>query len=282
MKVNLKKSAIAPLVFMAVACGSGTDHKSDTPQDAPQEPKTEEITTDERDVSIVFPSAVEIMTVFENAGLDFEKDLTLDPALASNFNTQFQKSIATGIYTSDLAYCVINDQPQEAVEYMKAVLDMSSKLGIEAIEDVQGTIKTFEDAIGDRTKTLDVLENTQKQTDAYVLDNDMQPLAVVIFSGAWLEGVYLAIETNDEWRKKELSNKMIDQMYILENLLRSLSKSEMSSENYKAYYEDLNQLNITFNDMLNSLPEDGELSLKQLQTLADMVVGIRQEHFLPH
>lgn len=285
MKITKIQNVILPLVFLAAACGSGADHKTETTKsDTPveEEVKTQETESTDRDVSIVFPSAVEIMTVFENAGLKYEKGLTLDPAHLNNFNTKFQKSIATGIYTADLAYCVVNNQSQEALKYLKSVIDISKKLGIDAISDIPKTTKDFEAALGDKEKTLDVLEKIQMETDTYVEDNGLQSLAVVIFSGAWLEGVYLAIETNEEWNNEELSDKMLDQMYVLENLLVSLESSGMTSADYQAYLASLKSLNESFSNMQNSSTEGEDLSLMQLKDLASQIVEIRKEHFLPH
>jgi hypothetical protein len=269
---------VAPAFFMLYSCGSGENN---------QNTSTEVVSLDDemeveqaREVSIVFPSAIEIMTVFKNAGLNYQKGITNPASNADKYNSKLQKAIGIGIFTSDLAYCVINGQNQAAVDYMKTVISMSEKLGISAVKDAEDLSKRFSAALGDDEKTLQILTEVQQQTDMFIDENDLSGTATLIFSGAWLEGMFLAIKANEGFDREALSNRLTEQMDVLANLLTALEDSDFKGEEYDNYLSKLKDLDATFNaleSVKNSGDEAIRLSIVDFKTIADKIVALRNE-----
>ena len=287
-KSKMKKSFLymaLPMTFLAGACGSsGGEGGNATPQVDIE--VTEDLTADtetvEQELSIVFPSAVEIITVFENAGMTFNPEVALPTANATEYNTQVERAIGAGFYTADLAYFVINEDAEAVQQYFKAVSDITRAMGIEVTESQDSTISALEEALGDKNKTLDVLESVNAARDAYIEENGMQGLATVTFGAAWVEGMYLAIETNADKNTDRISDRLVEQMFILDNLLLAMEAEEVNSGQYEAFFNDLTSLNAVFKEM-DSVKKAGEadfpqLSMNEMKTLATQVQTIRKAH----
>lgn len=269
---------IASAFLMLYSCGSGEENQNKASEVVSLDEEIESESA--REVSIVFPSALEIMTVFKNAGLNYQKNITNPASNADKYNSKLQKAIGIGIYTSDLAYCVINGQNQSAVDYMKTVISMSEKLGISAVKDAEDLSKRFSAALGNDEKTLQILTEVQQQTDIFIDENDLAGTATVIFSGAWLEGMFLAIKANEGFDREALSNRLTEQMDVLANLLLALEDSDFKGEEYDNYITQLKDLESTFNS-LDSVKNSGDnairLSITDFKTIADKIVALRNE-----
>ncbi len=276
---------ILPVSLFAAACGSSNGESENTPPNIDME-VTEDLTsgaeTVEQELSIVFPSAVEIITVFENAGMTFNPEVPLPIENVAEYNTQVERAIGAGFYTADLAYFVVNEDAEEVQLYFKAVSDITRSMGMEVTESQDSTLSSLEDALGDKNKTLDVLESVNSARDAYIEENEMQGLATVIFGAAWVEGMYLAIETNTDKDKSRVSERIVEQMFILDNLLLAMESEDVSTGQYEKFYNELMDLNNDFKGY-NSVKEAGTenfplLSLSEMNTLSTKIIELRKSY----
>lgn len=263
--------------FLVSCDEGGTDQKStvESFEDEGQESMTSEEV--ERTRTVVFPSATEIMTVFRNAGLKFKPSVTVAIENQGSFDTRFEKAIGAGFYTSGLAYHVIHNQSAQAPEYLKAVLELTSDIGISGTSADDELVTKFEESLGNEDEMLNILSDIQAKTDASIDDNDMQDWAVLIFSAAWLEGMYIGVEANENFSKGDLSRRIAEQMGILDNQIRVLEDTEHQGDEFADFLSELKKLN----DYYLNLPEVTEsegipkLGLKQLKEVSDKIKDLR-------
>src|SRR5690606_330739 len=110
-------------------------------------------------------------------------------------NTQL---LNLGVYTSDLCYAVLNNQSQLSMEYFKAVKSLSEQVGMASIFSSGPLFERFEKNIGNRDSVIFIMADLQEQTDLYVKRSDQEHLAMVIFAGAWAEGMYIGLNNANE------------------------------------------------------------------------------------
>ena len=139
-----------------------------------------------------------------------------------NYTDKFSQSICFGVYSCDLAYTVLNNQYDEASEYLRCIKNLGSKIGLETVFNSENIITRFEKNIGNKDSIVDILIYVQENTDAYIDDNGMNDLSVVYFIGAWVEGMYLGVKTLDSETEKNIGILLSEQMGILEILLGGL------------------------------------------------------------
>lgn len=278
--IFIRTIALALSASFFVACGDGgSDQKSKTEAFEEESQQEESFDSDEahRTRTVVFPSASEIMMVFKNAGLKYKPGVTNDVENKSNYDTRFQKALATGFYTSGLAYHVIHNQSSQAPEYLKAILELSGELGISGISADDEMVQNFEESLGDEEKMLEIISDIQSRTDAYIEENEMQDWATLIFSGAWLEGMYIGVEANDSFSKGDLSRRIAEQMGILENQISVLENTDLEGAEFEEYLKALKSIN----DDYRSYPEVQEaegvpkLGITQLKEISERIKEIR-------
>lgn len=282
MKI-VNKVLLLSLSAIAVSCGGEQQPKTEPAQSTPKEEQViveDDLGEEEEDeITFVFPSAIEIMAVFKHAGLQYLDDVTHSPGKAEEYNSKFSKAAIAGVYTTDLAYSVLNNQNQKAIEYLNTVSKISESLGINALAESGDLVKRFESSLGNEEETFDIMTEIQELTDEYVTENDMESLATVIFSGAWIEGMYIGVMANDDYSKSKISQRVSEQMRILENLLKVLKRNEMDSEDFKAFYANLKELNDYYMNLDEVKNRDRRkrivLSVEQLKTIAAKIVDLR-------
>lgn len=263
-----------------VACGDGGSDQNQKQEKFEEDAQSDEKSENgdvQRTRTVVFPSAPEIMMVFKNAGLKYKKGVTNDVSNKSNYDTRFQKALATGFYTSGLAYHVIHNQSAQAPEYLKVILELTAELGISGVSADDDLVQNFENSLGDEDKMLEIMSDIQSQTDAYIEDNDMQDWEMLIFSGAWLEGMYIGVEANDNYSTGDLSRRISEQMSILENQITVLEESEIEGDEFSAYLNSLNELQNLYHSYPEVQKSEGipKLGLNQLKEVSERIKQLR-------
>ena len=283
MKI-LNRVLLLSFVVAAFSCGDGQPPVNNDPVEQPsvdvtQDDEEDILEEDDDEITFVFPSAIEIMAVFKHAGLQYLEDVSHSPKKSEEYNSKFSKAVITGVYTTDLAYSVLNNQNQKAIEYLNTVSKISEGLGINALAESGDLLKRFESSLGNEEETFEIMTEIQELTDEYVSENDMEGLATLIFSGAWVEGMYIGVMANDDYSKSKISQRVSEQMRILENLLKVLDRSGMDSDEYKKFYADMKSLNdyyMNLDEVKNREPRKRiVLSVEQLKTIAAKIVKLR-------
>ena len=106
-----------------------------TNEDSTVNNDTEE--TIDQDAQFIPPSPLQIASIFNKSGMDFIYELPHSPDLVNNYTSKFLQSIIFGVYSSDLAYCIVNDKYDEAMtkEYLKQAGVMDTKYKCEGLSD---------------------------------------------------------------------------------------------------------------------------------------------------
>jgi hypothetical protein len=179
----------------------------------------ENTTSDDQD--FVLPPPNSLATAFKNAGLPYVAGKANPASKKDTYSKKIDQLLNLGVYTTDLAYCAINNKSQEAREYLSAIQSLGSKVGLESVYSDKSLIEKFDKNLGDQSALEDLIYEIQDKSDAFLQDNDLRYLAAVEFAGAWAEGMYLGV---DDSRKKQadMSVAIVDQMTLLKNTIKGL------------------------------------------------------------
>lgn len=192
----------------------------------------------------LFPSPGEILNRFYNADLSYNEELLHDPGRASDYITLRDKGLNLGIYIADMAYASLFSRNTLAADYLDVVRKMSNEL------DVSNTaFESLVDRVGDNVGNSDSLIVISNEAFFNVLEfletAGRENTIALISSGAYIESIYLALYSMEEYNEKDPILRQISELkYPLENLLghaESVSE-DPAVQSILAYVRELNAI----------------------------------------
>ena len=251
------KKKLLPLVYclafgvfagMLLNSCSGNQPKEQAPA-ATENVAKDSNKVDQAEVSYNLPSPLQIAALFKKSGLKYIEGITNPQKNAGSYTSNFSKAINLGVYGTDLAYCVLNKQKQEAMSYMKLSTELSNSLGLTSVFKEGDFIKRFESNLNQEDSLRVIISEVQMATDTYLQDNDQQQVSAIAFSGAWIEAMYIGSNVFDKSKDKKLNEKISEQMGILNKIILVLKARESSDASITPLIADLNSLLTIYNGL---------------------------------
>lgn len=227
----------------------------------------------------VLPRPFALAANFEEAGMKYDKERMNPVENMSKYKTKGDQLINFGVYSTDLVYNILNDQPQQTMAYFKTLKELAEKFGMGSIFTEDELALKIEENISDRSVLEDLLVDVHERSQEFLQDNDMRYLSAIQFSGAWVEGMYLASFDFVEKEPSEVSHKIVDQMSLLRNALKGLNAYPNKDESIKNTINALEKLQETYNNF-DSLKANGatgipDLSGDEIKEIAKQIQKIR-------
>ncbi len=230
-----KKSSLVLAILVSVfafSCGDSNfpdaNPVEDNEEAVVQEVEVMEDSSDETE--FIIPSALQISAMFMNSGLSYIAGITNNPEKVSDYNSKFEKLLNFGVYSGDLFYCILNDQSQMAIQYLKAVRQLADETGMSGIFSNGPLFERFEANIGNKDSVFKIMLEFQEKTDMLIVENNEEHTAMVIFAGAWIEGMYIGLNAANNSGNDNLKARLAEQMGVLENLIKGLQFQPNRSE----------------------------------------------------
>jgi len=233
---------------------------------------TEEVVVEKNvnQIDYVLPSPLQIAELFKRAGLTYIGDVTNTPEKVDNYNTKYDQKLNFGVYSADMAYCIMNNQTQESIDYLTTLSKLSEKLWMTDILGSLGLKKRLEENLANEDSMTYIMADLQMQMDDYLDDNGLGYSGSIIFAGAWIETLYLGTKLNEEERNEKLISRLSEQAMILQSLIASIKQNDTDNE-YANLVADLELLNNTF----KSSGEDFILNDKAVNALGEQIKTLR-------
>jgi hypothetical protein len=205
-------------------------------------------TIEDDDISYTLPSPLQIAFIFKQAGLSYQPDLTNKPESINNYVSKYNQKLNFGVYAADLAYCVLNNQSQQAIFYLKNLGHMSEKLWMSNIFQTSNVLNRFEKNIGNEDSLATVIADMQLSMDNYLEENGIGENGSIIFAGAWIESMYIGSKVIEKSNNEKLISRLAEQAIILDNLIKLLNKNNATEAS--ELIKDLEGLNRHFDKFL--------------------------------
>ncbi|MEM9023769.1 MAG: hypothetical protein AAGB22_08500, partial [Bacteroidota bacterium] len=174
------------LLFLATGC---TENKLSESTEAALSAAAADTATDadfeDEDSGPVFitPSPVVIASLFHKSGVPFKATATAAPEAITKLASKPEKSLSLGIYSIDLAYCVLNDQGDQALDHLKTVKALSDGVGLSQAFGSQAIFDRFEANLHQKDSILNLLYLIQEKSNEYLADTEQEDQMVIFFVG---------------------------------------------------------------------------------------------------
>lgn len=237
----------------------------------------------EEDNSFMLPSPIQIAAIFNRAGLGFQSGLTNPIENLDKYNTKTAKYLNFGVYSADLAYVVLNEQQQASIDYLNVVKKLSDEIGMPSVFGSGRLIESFEKNIDNQDTVLRILTTIKRRTDEYLEENEEKSKEAIFFSAAWLEGMYLGANSSSD--KDKLAPRLIEQMTILENVIKAIKAQNDPTLDMEFMIKGLTELQNTFEgfESIKALDSEGstfdsvQLTEKEMGQLNSKIESLRSK-----
>lgn len=216
------------LSLLVAGCSGGEEPAKEKVEFSAEKP-AERISTED---DFMLPQPISLAHAFKNAGLSYTPGKTNPPSNKDTYAKKIDQLLNLGVYSTDLAYCAINNKTQEAREYLGAIQSLGSKVGLESVFSDKAMIDKFDKNLGNQEALEELIYELQDKSDAYMDDNDLKSLAAIEFAGAWVEGMYLGVEDSKK-NQSGIGVALVDQMSLLKNTIKGLENNSSDDARFK-------------------------------------------------
>ncbi|MBI35221.1 MAG: hypothetical protein CMP67_07645 [Flavobacteriales bacterium] len=173
-------------------------------------------------VVYALPSPVEMADILHETKAVYDVQVLSNPASTSNYVTDYMRALNLGVYFADLSFTSMFDYPQEAMKFMGSAQAMSDELNIQGVF-TEEVMMRLEENMSNKDSLIDIVSSTYVDTDLYLQDNERPIIAKAILAGAWMEGLYIAVNLEtDSNRANVVWEKIGEQKPALSNLVNML------------------------------------------------------------
>lgn len=239
--------------------------------------------TEEGD-EVVLPSSMRIASIFKRSGLKFIDGSLNSLDNAKNYKTSYTKALNLGVYSADMAYCLLNKQYALSKNYLKGSKDIGGELGLNSAFEANNLAKRFENNmnLGKDDSLLKIISDLQLETDLVLEKSNQQHISSIIFAGAWIETLYSASQVYKSG-DQNIVPAIIEQVSLVDNILAVLEKQKANDASIPALIENLNSIKADFNGI--SALKDKDLdevdytkttfSKEEITKLCDKIISTR-------
>lgn len=250
------------------SCGGSHEDNTETIEEAPVEEVVVE--TIEDDVTYMLPSPLQVVSLFKNAGLEYVGGITNPKENVNNYNSKYYQKLNFGVYAADMAYAITNNQSQESINYLNAIRELSEKIWMTDVINSIGVAERLEKNVGNEDSLVSIMADLQMQLDDYLDENGSSYTGSVIFAGAWIETMFLALNGNNNDNEK-LTSRLSEQNFIVENIILAVKQANENKE-----YDDLITSLEGIHSHFSELTEGNKvLSSEKIESLKAAIIELR-------
>ena len=266
--------------ILLTSCGGG-DKDKPVGTDSTSNTVDTMIVEEEEEVSAVLPSPVAVAEIFANAGIDYKPTLPNSLDNVSKYSTSSKKALNFGVYTSDLAFCIVSDKNKEASEYLKAIRTLGNEIGLNQVFDNESLLSRFDKNLNSQDSLTDLMIEIKSRIDDYHESNGESEKNFIYFSGAWLEGMYLGAVSSD--KNEKAGKAMSAQFYMLDDILKGLNKVKEGSSDYNDLIKSFEDIKTAYMGLATVAAAEADaiydvaLTAPEVKVLADKIIALRNE-----
>ncbi len=224
------------------------------------------------------PSPANRMQDIVALGIPYDNSIMHNSKRVGDYSTEFKKGINMGIYNMDMAYAMMNNSGQDVLNYMKTILQLSEALGMQSsINSMVG--KRFESNIDNKDSLFSVWDEILVKSDVYLRNNQRVQTAATVFTGSWLESLYLSCKAGEKLEDPALRQKirtnLWEQRFHLGNLVKLLQDFK-ADKDIQALLTELEPIH----GEIVSIKQPTDLTEEQMSSLSSKIYAVREKAIL--
>ena len=188
---------MATVCVSCVRTQTTTNFEDSVPVDsAAVEDTREDDLNKSRTILYTLPAPIEMASIIKETGVRFDDQLLAPLSKSGKYSTNLKMALNLGIYATDMSVSGMFSQSQRMVDYLNTLKTLTQKLGIVKVLD-EDVVAKLERSDMSRQDALGVISEVYMNTNQYLAENNRRNIATVVMTGAWVEGLYLALNLID-------------------------------------------------------------------------------------
>jgi hypothetical protein len=279
---NIIKTTLFSLAFALVSTalfscgGEATDNTKSTTQDSIAPTDTSR-TAQVKTFFYSLPSPLAMAAVFKSSGLPYLEGMCNNPDNVGKYTSNRSQCLNMGIYNTDLAYNLINNQTQNSLKYLECVKKLSDGVGLSSVFETDNYLSRFKSNMSKNDSLAMIFSDLKRELDLFIYDNKKQDIALFIFTGAWVESMYIATQTTKNKTNNTVALTVADQKYVLDKLLDLLSDYN-NEPNFKDLFLDMNNVKKEFEKLATQGEDENakvQINEHQLKVVTEKLSELR-------
>ena len=179
-------------LFLGTGCNSPSNQDQSANQAVADTIRKEvALSAESQNLLYSLPTPFEATTMLEKAKAGYFFDITNTPDNVVRYSTEISKALNLGIYSADLAYSVTYNRKDETAKFLACTNKLADELGIAGVYDqsLLDKVKKYSD---NRDTLRASINRVFGQTNDFLSKNNRNRVAVLIATGAFAEGIFLA------------------------------------------------------------------------------------------
>lgn len=170
-------------------------------------------------------SPVETAALIKGLKIPFNKNFLANTKYAENFNTNFEKAFALGLYGCDLGYLNMYEKTSFVVDYISVIKRLADDIQVGQFFDFS-TLKRLATNNENLDSLILISQQSFNRIDTYLAETNRSMLSAVIVAGVWVEGAYLSSRVAQISNHPRIRETIGEQKTILNFLLALLKVYE--------------------------------------------------------
>jgi hypothetical protein len=225
-----------------------------------------------RNILYAFPTPLEVAIMLQDAKAGYIFNITNPPANVTRYFTEKTKALSLGIYSADLAYSATYNKADETEKFLYCTEKLAKDLGIAGVYD-----KTLLEKVNahknNRDSIVAMVSKVFNQTNDFLNKNNRSQVAVLVATGGFVEGLYLAASLNQVASdNKAITAIILKQKDNLDKLLSILQEYSMDS-NIRPVVDEVAKIRPVFTKY--GLEAGKNLPRQQAVEIADLTESVR-------
>lgn len=214
-------------------------------------------------------SPVEMAALIKGLNVKYSNKYLAPTDNIEDYVTNFQQAFSLGVYGLDLGYLNMYNKTNTVLDYIGAIKTLADAINVGQFFDFT-TLKRLAQNNQNLDSLMYISVHSFNQMDSYLRKNNKSDLSVLIVTGLWIEGNYLATQVYKEAPHPELKERIGEQKIILEKLLLFLENFK-SDKQFQTLIDELNLLENEYKDVTitielgepEAIEKDGMLTIVQ-------------------
>lgn len=214
-------------------------------------------------------SPVEIAALLKRVGAPFSNRYLASTERSENFISANQQALNLGIFGADLGYLNMYNKTSNVISYLQAIKKLADEVNVGQFFDFS-TLKRLASNNQNLDSLMYISVHSFNQMDKYLRENKRGNLSVLIITGVWIEGLYLATQVAKDRENDQLSERIGEQKLILADLMLVL-RNYSPDPYFAKLIASLEEIKSQFNDVKityemgepEAVEKDGMLTIVQ-------------------
>jgi hypothetical protein len=201
-------------------------------------------------------SPVEMAALVKRLEVEFSNKYLAPTGNLDNYTSEFQYAFNLGIFGADLGYLNIYNKTNTVLDYIGAIKTLADEVKVGQFFDFT-TLKRLAQNNQNLDSLMYISVHSFNDMDRHLRKSNRSNLSILIITGVWVEGMYLATQVYKEAPHPELKDRIGEQKIVLDQLTKFLEIFQEDKQ-FKVLLGELSRLDSEFVDVKITY-EPGEL-----------------------